>query len=58
MRLLINHMQGKICLNIIRYKRELRYKCELRFKCELQVKISHACNCMLMKIDYILLINR
>ena len=25
MRLLVNHMQGKIYLNIIRYKRELRY---------------------------------
>ena len=29
-------MQGKIYLNIIRYKRELR------FECELQVYISHA----------------
>ena len=37
MRLLVNHMQGKICLNIIRYKRELRYKRDLRFECELQV---------------------
>ena len=26
MRLLVNHMQGKIYFNIIRYKRELRYK--------------------------------
>ena len=31
MRLLVNHMQGKIYLNIIRDKRELRYKRELRF---------------------------
>ena len=37
MRLLVNHMQGKIYLNIIRYKRELRYKHELRFEYELQV---------------------
>ena len=37
MRVLVNHMQGKIYLNIIRYKRELRYKHELRFECELQV---------------------
>ena len=37
MRLLVNHMQGKIHLNIIRYKREHRYKRELRFECELQV---------------------
>ena len=58
MRLLVNHMQGKIYLNIIRYKRELRFERKLRFECELQVYISHACNCMLMKIDYILLINR
>ena len=28
MRLLVNHMQGKIYLNIIRYKRELRFECE------------------------------
>ena len=52
MRLLVSHMQGKIYLNIIRYKRELR------FECELQVYISHACNCMSVKVDYILLINR
>ena len=25
MRLLVNHMQGKIYINIIRYKRELRF---------------------------------
>ena len=37
MRLLVNHMQGKIYLNIIRYKRELRYKRKIRFECELQV---------------------
>ena len=37
MRLLVNHMQGKIYLNIIRCKREPRYKRELRFECELQV---------------------
>ena len=37
MRLLVNHMQGKIYLNTIRYKRELRYKRKLRFECELQV---------------------
>ena len=37
MRLLVNHMQDKIYLNIIRYKRELRYKREFRFECELQV---------------------
>ena len=37
MRLLVNHFQGKIYLNIIRYKRELRYKREVRFDCELQV---------------------
>ena len=37
MRLLVNHIQGKIYLNIIRYKRELCYKRELRFECELQV---------------------
>ena len=37
MRLLVNHMQGKIYSNIIRQKRELRYKRELRFECELQV---------------------
>ena len=43
MRLLVNHMQGKIYINIIRYKRELR------FECKLQVQIRHACNCMLTK---------
>ena len=37
MRLIVNHMQGKIYLNIIRNKGELRYKRELRFECELQV---------------------
>ena len=37
MRVLVNHMQGEIYLNIIRYKRELRHKHELRFECELQV---------------------
>ena len=30
MRLLVNHMQGKIYLNIIRYKRELRFEYELQ----------------------------
>ena len=43
MRLPVDHMQGKIYLNIIRYKRELR------FECELQVQIRHACNCMSIK---------
>ena len=43
MRLLVNHMQGKIYTNKIRYKRELR------FKCELQVYIRHACKCMSIK---------
>ena len=37
MRLLVNLMQGKIYLNIIRCKRELRYNRKLRFECELQV---------------------
>ena len=31
MGLLVNHMQGKIYLNIIRHKRELRFECELQF---------------------------
>ena len=52
MRLPVNHMQGKIYLNII------RYKLELRFECGLQVYISHVCNCISVKIHYILLINR
>ena len=30
MRLLVNHMQGKIYLNTIRYKREIRFECELQ----------------------------
>ena len=30
MRLLVNHMQGKIFINKIRYKRERRIKCELQ----------------------------
>ena len=50
MRLLVNHIQGEIYLNIIRYKRELRLECELQ--------VQHACNCISVKIDYILLINR
>ena len=53
MRLLVNHRQGKIYLNIIRYKRELRFEYELHD----QVYISHACNCISVKTDYILLIN-
>ena len=28
MRLLVNHMQGKSYLNIIRYKRDLPFECE------------------------------
>ena len=44
MRLPVNHMQGKIYLNIL-----IRYKRELRFECELQVQIRHACNCMSIK---------
>ena len=43
MRSLVNHMQGKIYINII------RYKCELRFECENQVYIRHACNCISTK---------
>ena len=30
MRLPVNHMQGKIYINIICYKRELRFECELQ----------------------------
>ena len=30
MRFLVNHMQGKIYLNVIRYKRELRFEFELQ----------------------------
>ena len=32
MRLLVNHMQGEIYINKIRYKRELRFECELKFR--------------------------
>ena len=38
MRLPVNHMQGKIYINIIRYKPELCFECELQFV-----------NCMLIK---------
>ena len=41
MRLLVNHMQGQIYMNIIRYKHEFRLECELQ--------IRHACNCMSIK---------
>ena len=30
MRYLVNHMQGKIAINIIRYKRKVRFECELQ----------------------------
>ena len=39
MRLLVNHMQGTIYLNITRYKRELRYKRKLRFECEFRTHV-------------------
>ena len=35
MRLLVNHKEGKIYINTVRYKHELR------FECELQVQIRH-----------------
>ena len=36
-------MQGKIYINMIRYKHELR------FECEFQVYVRHACYCMSIK---------
>ena len=30
MRLLVNHMQGKVYVNMIRYKREFHFECELQ----------------------------
>ena len=50
MRLLVNHMQGKIYVNIIRYKRELSFECELRVEVlNLSLDYRHECNCMSIK---------
>ena len=38
MRLLVNHMPGKIYLNIIRCKREPRFECELQVEYDANIE--------------------